>query len=147
MNFLCVDCLSKTISHWLFSENKELLPEYQVFHSFLLNFFSSEEQEFCLKCRRKSTTILCPYCYTNEVFWWLFTKDIQLAKKFVHLFNFDFLGTGFYPHTKTRNLNSVIINEDQDNFVEIGICENCGQFSENLKKENGSWLCESCREE
>jgi len=147
INFLCTDCLSKTISRWLSSQDKQLLVEYQKFNSFLLNFFSSDEQEFCVKCKRKSNTILCPYCYTNEVFWWLFTKNINLAKKFAYLFNFDFLGTGFYPHAKTRNLKPIIITEDQDNFNEIGICESCGQLSENLKKENGLWLCESCREE
>ena len=28
-----------------------------------------------------------------------------------------------------------------------GICENCGNYSENLKYVNGKWLCENCREE
>lgn len=147
MNFLCTDCLKQAISSWLSSESNQLLADYQVFHSLLSNFFSGNEQEFCVKCKKKSNTILCPYCYTNEVFWWLFNKNINLAKKFVHLFNFDFLDIGFFPHTKTRNLKPIIISEDQENFDEIGICESCGQLSENLKKENGVWLCESCREE
>ncbi|MEM7825889.1 MAG: hypothetical protein QW412_03465, partial [Candidatus Aenigmatarchaeota archaeon] len=104
MNFLCIDCLKQAISSWLSSESKQLLADYQVFHSLLSNFFSSDEQEFCVKCKKKSNTILCPYCYTNEVFWWLFNKNINLAKKFAHLFNFDFLDIGFFPHSKTRNL-------------------------------------------
>ena len=28
-----------------------------------------------------------------------------------------------------------------------GICESCGNYSENLKYVNGKWLCETCREE
>ncbi|MEM5883157.1 MAG: hypothetical protein QXQ77_02870 [Candidatus Aenigmatarchaeota archaeon] len=147
INFLCTDCLGETISRWLSIENNNLLAEYQAFHFFLKNFFSSDEQEFCVKCKRKTNTILCPYCYTNEVFWWIFSKNVKLAKKFTHLFNFDFLGTGFFVHEKTRNLSPIIINEDQENLDEIGICEACGQVAENLKKKNGTWLCESCREE
>ncbi|MEM5834511.1 MAG: hypothetical protein QXQ69_01520 [Candidatus Aenigmatarchaeota archaeon] len=147
INFLCIDCINQTISRWLSQERTSLLQEYQTIHLFLRNFFSSDEQEFCVKCKKKSSTVLCPYCYTNEIFWWIFSKDISLAKKFAHLFNFDFQGTGFYNHEKTRNLVPVILNEDPENLEEIGICEACGQFSENLKKKNGSWLCESCREE
>jgi len=31
--------------------------------------------------------------------------------------------------------------------VTSGICESCGEYSENLKLVNGQWLCESCRED
>ncbi|MEM7825509.1 MAG: hypothetical protein QW412_01455 [Candidatus Aenigmatarchaeota archaeon] len=147
MNFLCVECLNQSISKWLLLENSELLADYQKFHLLLSIFFSSDEQEFCVKCKKKSSTILCPYCYTSEVFLWLLEKNTKTAKKFAYLFNFDFFGSGLFPHTKARNLNGIIISEDKENFDEIGVCENCGQTSENLKKKNGIWLCESCREE
>ena len=28
-----------------------------------------------------------------------------------------------------------------------GICENCGEYSDNLRNVGGQWLCETCREE
>ncbi|MDI6798786.1 MAG: hypothetical protein QMD12_02200 [Candidatus Aenigmarchaeota archaeon] len=145
-NFLCVNCLNKTISAWLSSLNNKILNDYESFHLNLLNKFSSEEnQEKCIKCRRTTNTVLCPYCYVNEVFWWIFNKDINLAKKFVRLFDFDFLGTGYLPENKIRNFKATII-VDEEKTIESGICEGCGQASVDLKEENGIWLCESCRE-
>jgi len=145
-NFLCISCLNKTISTWLLSLNNNLLNDYEFFHLSLLDQFSSDEnQEKCIKCRRITNTVLCPYCYVNEVFWWIFNKDINLAKKFVRLFNFDFLNMGYLPETKTRNLKQIAIF-DEEKTLESGICESCGQASVDLKEENGIWLCESCRE-
>jgi len=31
--------------------------------------------------------------------------------------------------------------------ITSGICESCGEYSEELKLVNGEWLCESCRED
>lgn len=145
-NFLCVNCLNKTVSTWLSSEKKELLKDYNEFHQTILNEFTSDDnQEKCIKCRNMTNTVLCPYCYVNEVFWWVFSKNTDLARKFVRLFNFDFLGTGYLPKPKTRNLEPAIFVEEEEP-TDIGICENCGNTSDNLRNVGGDWLCESCRE-
>ena len=148
-NFICIDCLSSSIKKFLISERPELLEEFNSFHQKFSKFFSSqtlEKRAKCIKCMRSFDIIVCPYCYINEVFWWLFEKDTKLARKIAQLFNFDFLGTGYILNL--RKADPVITAEDGENDIsEIGICESCGQACDDLKKVNGEWLCESCREE
>ena len=31
--------------------------------------------------------------------------------------------------------------------VTVGFCEECGNYSENLRMKNGVWVCEKCFEE
>ncbi|MEM5781741.1 MAG: hypothetical protein QXD43_00915 [Candidatus Aenigmatarchaeota archaeon] len=148
-NFICVDCLADSIKKFLFFENSQLLKEFELFHKKFLRFFSShslEKMARCVKCKRIFDVMACPYCYINELFWWLFEKDLNLARKLAQFFNFDFLGTGYI--LKLRKFEPVIIDEDKEIFLsEIGICESCGQVYDDLKKINGEWLCESCRDE
>ncbi len=147
-NLLCINCMSKSISSWLSSLNPKLSKEYKKFHKKILKKFSSEENvEKCIKCRENIDTALCPYCYANEVFWWLFYRDIKVAQRFVKLFNFDFFGAGYLPDDyKKRELKEVIIT-DKEEIAQEGICENCGEYSEDLKEKNGLWLCEVCRDD
>ena len=146
-NFLCIDCLGKTVSTWLSKEKSNLVKSFNSFHSKLRAYFSSDEnEEKCIKCGRTTNAVLCPYCYVNEIFWWMFEKDMKLAKKFYRFFNFDFLGTGFLPTPKIRNLEGIIISEERREELEFGICENCGNVSENLERKDGRWICESCRD-
>ena len=47
-------------------------------------------------------------------------------------------------------LKSQLLTERELKFEEevtTGICELCGNYSENLKMSGGLWVCESCREE
>lgn len=145
-NFICIDCLKNSFSNWLATKNPKLIDEFQNFHNNLLRSFSSDEnQEFCIKCKQTIDTVLCPYCYSKEVFWWIFSKDVKLSSEFSKIFNFDFLGTGYLPTIKARNLEPILIIKGREK-TDINICENCEQPSDNLKELNGEWLCESCRE-
>lgn len=145
-NFLCMNCLGKSFSNWIDMKSPRLKNEFQIFHNHLLKIFSSDQnQEFCIKCRHTVDTVMCPYCYAKEIFWWIFSKDVKLSNKFAKIFNFDFLGIGYLPTIKTRNLEPIIII-DEKKKSDMNICENCGQTSDNLKEVNGNWLCESCRE-
>jgi len=145
-NFICVDCLGDTVHKWLDSVKPEFSTEFNSFHEKLLKYIRSEENlEKCVKCKRTIDAVMCPYCYEKEVFWWIFNKDIKLSKIFARLFNFDFLGTGYLPNVKTRNLEPVVLI-DSRKISDTNICESCGQVSDDLREENGVWLCESCRE-
>lgn len=148
-NFICVDCLADSIKKFLFFGNLQLLKDFELFHKKFSRFFSShnlEKKARCVKCKRIFDVMVCPYCYINELFWWLFEKDLNLARKVAQFFNFDFLGTGYVLNL--RKVDPVIISEDKEVFLpEIGICESCGQTSDDLEKINGEWLCESCRDE
>jgi len=145
-NFICIDCLGGTVKRWLTLVKPKLLKGFSKFHEQLFNYFSSfENQERCMKCNNVIDTVICPYCYEKEVFWWLFPKDVKLSNMFAKLFNFDFFGPGYLPTIKTRNLEPIVI-VDKKNKSDLNICENCGQVSDNLKKENESWFCETCIE-
>ncbi|RLI98744.1 MAG: hypothetical protein DRP00_01350 [Candidatus Aenigmatarchaeota archaeon] len=147
-NFICVDCLAKDVKKFLFSDKPELRKEFESFHEKFSKFFLSsnpEKKVKCIRCKRTFDVMVCPYCYINELFWWLFGKDIELARKLAQFFNFDFLGTGYV--LKLRKVEPIIIAEDQEKDLEIGICESCGQAYDGLKKVEGKWLCETCRDE
>jgi hypothetical protein len=146
-NFICIDCQYKSISKWLKSLGKNnLLNEFEKLHKKIDERFASPQNSmFCIKCKKVVETTICPYCYAKEVFWWLFRNNIILAKKFARLFNFDFLGVGYLPTIKTRNLEPVIIIDKRRN-PDLNFCENCGQALDLIYK-NGRWLCKSCADD
>jgi DNA-directed RNA polymerase subunit M/transcription elongation factor TFIIS len=145
-NYLCVDCLKGTVHTWLDSVRPSLSKNFFSFHNNLMKFAQSEDNsETCVKCKKTTDEVICPYCYEKEVFWWLFASDIRLSGIFAKLFNFDFLGAGYLPHIKTRELEPVMLS-DRNGSSDLNVCESCGQESDDLKQENGDWLCESCRD-
>lgn len=146
-NFLCIDCLGKSVNKWISSAKPEMQRDFKNFHKSLFKYISTEEnQEKCMRCRMTTDAVICPYCYEKEVFWWIFSKNPGLSQIFSRIFNFDFFGTGYLPTTKLRDLEPVVL-VDEANRSDMNLCENCGQASEDLRKENGIWLCESCRED
>jgi hypothetical protein len=145
-NFICINCLQKSVFQWLSKIDQKLANEIQAFHSSLLDKFSSDiNHEFCVKCKNTVNTVICPYCYVKEIFWLIFDKNIKVSKSLAKLFDFDFLGTGYLPVTKVRNLNPVIITYKKPKS-DFNICDSCGQISEDLKEVNGNWICETCRD-
>lgn len=145
-NLICINCLGEAVHSWLNSVKPELLKEFSTLHRQFIKYLSSDQNFIkCIKCKNIIDAVICPYCYEKEIFWLIFSKDAKLAKKFAKLFNFDFLGTGYLPTIKTRNLEPIILIDKKLN-PDMNFCESCGQASDNLKEENGSWLCETCRE-
>lgn len=145
-NFLCIDCLGSSVGKWISSVKPKMKREFRKFHKSIINHISTDEnQENCIKCKNTTDAVICPYCYEKEVFWWIFSKNPKLSQIFSKLFNFDFLGTGYLPAAKIRNLEPVIL-VDKRNRSDMNFCENCGQASDDLREENGVWACESCRE-
>jgi hypothetical protein len=142
-NFICIDCLGKDVHSWL-STRPDILTPFTAFQKNLFKYFSTTENlEKCIRCGDTTDTVLCPYCYANEVFWLIFSKDKKLAAEFAKIFNFDFQGPGYMVHTRTRDLQPIILVDDQKK-PDMNICDNCGQFSDYLKEKDGAWLCESC---
>jgi protein-arginine kinase activator protein McsA len=130
------------------SSRPEILSEFEKFSQDLKNRFeSSLEREKCIKCGEKTEVIICPYCYTKEVFDFLSLKDRKLAEDFIQIFNFDFLKVGHLSESiSTRNLIPIIIADKKENS-DLNICENCGNQSEDLREVNGSYICEVCEDE
>jgi recombinational DNA repair protein RecR len=142
-----VNCLEDSVQKWLNSK-PEILNDFKNFSQNLKAIFeSSVEEEKCIICGRKTGTIICPYCYTKEVFDFLFSKDKSLGENFIKIFNFDFLKVGHSSKTiLTKNLMPIIIAE-KEKESDINICENCGNQSEDLREVNGSYICEVCEDE
>lgn len=160
-NFICVDCFLEAVKKWLRSKYEdELIPAIERRHEELKRLLSSDFNcGTCIKCKSEVTAWACPCCYLYEMYCVIKTEKPELAKEFESMFNYDFLYRHGYSQLtfwqslnrqilSTRNFQPVIIAHapDKRNKPDMCICENCGQPSARLKKQNGSWLCESCRE-
>lgn len=147
-NHICVDCLENSVEKWFEKFNLSILPEFKKFSESLKKHFeSSFEREKCIKCKRENETIFCPYCYSKEIFDFLLTKNGALAKSFIRIFNFDFLGTGYESLlVPTNNLPQLILTDEQEDH-DLNICENCGNQSEDLRNVNGNYICGECEDE
>jgi hypothetical protein len=140
-NFLCIDCLESHIKRWL---PVRLAHEFDKFHHTFSKHFRSmfSEPEYCMHCKSHKNKPVCPYCYTNEVYHWLKVRDRNLAGRFITLFFFDFERTGFRDPVKMDNLTP--ITEDIDVETEFGICDECGEYSEELHHADCGWVCKAC---
>lgn len=144
-SFICPDCLGKDIGQWL---PKDLSLKFSEFHRSLVDSFKpiAYKPIFvpCIKCKRKTVATICPFCYITEVFNWLRDKDEGLASV---LFRFlplarDWKITekdgcawkeGFRPMTEMRRGKR-----------DIGLCDECGEYSEELVMHNSKWVCRDC---
>lgn len=144
-NFLCLDCLREDIEAWIPSAH---IARFLEFHnSFTNHFLGHADATFdsCLKCKGRKQSQVCAFCYINELISWASNTDSQLAdhmrKSFV--FSFERKGEfdGFFRNTRLEPLTQ--INCERESF---GICDNCGEYSEELEQKEGSWLCSECRE-
>ena len=140
-NFLCIDCLGKNVEQWL---PKGFGPQFTKFHTFLKTHFhtmSADNFEPCLDCTKFNETPLCPYCYTHEVYHWISSMSPDTAQKFSKIFF-------FYPFEGSEHIKSdqapieAIYNEKQN----MGMCDNCGEYSDTLNQLEGGWICEICKE-
>jgi hypothetical protein len=140
-NFICSDCLSDSLKKWL---PDQYMYQYAIFHDTLANHFKFKtlEENKCLSCSSYDGFTICPYCYTNEVFQWLKGFNKRLAEDFVNMFRFDFEGSGF-KNSLTRS-DAEPITEEENPKEEFGICDDCGEYSEELVYFDGEWVCKNC---
>ena len=139
-NFLCIDCLKEDISKWL---PTRIAPVFKEFHSNFSSYFRSMTSHgLCMHCKSMKNKPVCPYCYTNEIYHWLKREDSDLASRFMKLFFFDFGGSGFAENVRMDNL--VPITGEGEDGKDSGICDECGEYSEELDLKEGSWVCRAC---
>ena len=132
-NFVCTDCISAGI--------RDFLPSH--FHRDFLSFHSSLNRHFhvtpsttCVQCKTKKGFALCPYCYTTEVHGWLDGENRPLAERFLSIFSFGF---GDEALGQFSNPADVSIAPQ-----EFGICDDCGEYGDELVSLDGEWICREC---
>jgi hypothetical protein len=132
--------LAQDIKRWL---PPATAPKFLAFHNQFVGYFHSNldaDFNWCLNCKTQKEAALCPYCYTNEVIYWLKAKSPVLANRFAQLFPFDFERVGHKPVFRT-NSEPIEGVKEKSHF---GICDSCGEYSEKLVSVDGEWHCESC---
>jgi len=142
-NFFCPDCLATDIKKWL---PVSLASQFDAFHKHLLSYFHSglnNAFNWCLNCKTLKEASICPYCYTNEVIYWLKDKNVSLANKFAQLFPFDFEKIG---HKEFFRTHIHPITDKAPLNMQFGICDCCGEYSDELVNIDGEWVCEKCRD-
>lgn len=127
LNFLCMQCVGKDVADFL---PKPMRKGFGGFHrAFSLTLSSGPMQNdavACLNCRSTQESPICPECYAEEVSSWLEERSPAVAKKFLKTFSFD-----------TRESETV----EEEGF---GICDECGDYGEDLVFADGEWMCHEC---
>ncbi len=141
-NFFCSDCLADDIKHSL---PGGLQTGFASFHRQFTGYFHSNLDttfNWCLNCKTLKEASICPYCYGNEVVYWLKAHSPGLAKRIIRLLPWDF------GRVKTEApVNPDIEPIDTEvKRTQFGICDGCGEYSDGLESKEGEWLCEDCRD-
>jgi len=145
-NFLCLDCLGEDISRWLPTEQTS---RFTAFHrSFVGHFITPVDATFdtCLKCRGVREAEVCSFCYLNEFMSWVNATEPDLASKLANSFVFSFERKGefdgFFKNTRFRP-----VTDNRCNRETSGLCDSCGEYSEELEARDNGLLCLECRED
>jgi len=140
-NFVCIDCLSKDISKWL---PEDLSSRFGAYNDWFLEMFDYQHQDaehHNILCNSGTTSNICIYCYVNEVYQWLCEHDKAVAKRFRDLFSFGMKKTDF---REVILAHAEPISEVENMREEFGICDECGEYSDELQLLNGRWICHEC---
>lgn len=138
-NFICIECLEKQISGMI-PEN--LRAGFSEFHRVLYGHFRSKTDRFmpCLKCRISDAPHICMPCYLNEVHSWF--RENRLLRKLRRNLSLDFEALKI----NLKNHSALPITEIETHRRDSGICDECGEYSENLVLFNSEWVCRECRD-
>ena len=140
-NFICINCLAKNIRRIL---SEEPLKKFTDFHKKFLKHFHSKSDRFfhCLNCKLSNAPPICMDCYMYEVSSWFKNPDASIIKNIQKKFHFD-----FKKHEKIICGHVILpITENQNIERESGICDECGEYSDELILINGEWICPGCSE-
>ena len=135
-NFICVDCIAEGIRDFLPSVFRSSFDSFQ--HTLSIYFHGDESAgNACLSCHKHCSFALCHYCYTSEVYQWLEETNQPLAKRFMNVFSF-----GFYsPSLASASQEPVAWEQRKE---DAGICDECGNYSDELFLLSGEWACRDC---
>lgn len=135
-NFICPDCIAHGIKDFLPSN---FVVGFTKFHQSFLSHFRNGglPMNTCLECKSKELTV-CPYCYTHEVHSWLGKRNKSMATQFMNIFSFGFNDKPSHLPVGTEPISTDVSRED------FGICDECGEYTEELVLLGGEWVCKGC---
>ena len=147
-NFICPNRLATSMKDWLPSK---IVDGFIRFHNVFLKHFNSEYCSFgnvrshCesknVICTESDRARVCAFCYITEVYEWLNHKNSAVAEQFLQIFS---LG---YKKVRYKFENKIVrqaITESRTWKKDSGICDECGEYSDELNIENGEWVCKAC---
>jgi len=143
-SYICVDCLGRDIINWLPSS---LAQDFSKFHDGFTKHFDSNLDvtfETCVKCNKTKEANTCPFCYIVEAFHWIKERDTQLAYtlyKMLPLAN-DWRITHLHGCVWKEGYRP--LGEVEDRKTHLGICDNCGEYSDELVQIDDQWVCKEC---
>ena len=144
-SFICPDCLAKDIEVWL---PHPLSEQFSRFHkNFFGHFHANLDAGFqhCLRCKTLSEAAICPFCYITEVSNWLKSKRSPYAKKLLKTLPSDSEWRVIERDGGYVWKNGVEpLVESKSPKREYGICDECGEYSDELTFINGEWVCREC---
>jgi hypothetical protein len=141
-NFACIRHMGEGIAQWLPSPTRELFEKENARFLDTFSYMHMDSGRHALS--RSGGEPVCIYCYVNEVFQWLSGMDKAIAKRFRRMFSFGM---------KKEDFREIIIShadpitEGMPDMSEFGVCDGCGEYSEELSKTREGWVCEGCRNE
>jgi len=143
-SYICPKCLAEDIKNWLPTIHSD---PFKKFHATLEKFFEPNlDTTFiqCLHCKTSAPASICPFCYVVEVFNWLNPIDQELAK---HMFKMlplakDWVVTEHSGCVWKEGFRPLI--EQEEKKEEFGVCDECGEYTDELVLINGEWVCNEC---
>lgn len=148
-SYICTDCLAEGIKSWL---PKTLSAGFDRFHQHISSHFrnfKADASDFlrCVHCRTESEVTLCPFCYMSQVYYWLKTKEPVLAARLFKMLPID-------KNSFVNEMDGVMwkngvkpITMSEEQSKDFGICDDCGEYSDDLAPIDGKWICPECLQE
>jgi hypothetical protein len=145
-NFICPGCLYKSVQQWIWRREPRLVRRFRRFHERFIETLVSQKTAICVACRKEYYHMICPYDYLKEVYAWMedFLQPEKL-KEFLRIFSMGFKKMERNMDRKFfyRNHGPALHGSER---AEIGICELCENFSEDLRRDASNRIvCEHCR--
>ncbi len=144
-SYICPHCLAKEIGAWL---PRRFSSEFRKFSRSFLEHFASFESNLtrvrCIRCHKVKEATMCSFCYISEVFSWLQDRNKKLARTLFMALPLD-AGSRISGIGGMWSQQITPISYEEKGSEE-GICEECGEHSQETTLVNGRWVCESCME-
>ncbi len=141
-SYICPECLEEDIRKWLPSD---ISTEFAMFSKTFLKHFNPDDSDFqvCLHCRTEKPVTVCPFCYIAEVCRWLEEKGFKQGKTLLRMLP---LGSDYVlTETGCQWSDGIKPVGEPNQVTDEGLCESCGQYSDDIRCVDGRWLCENCR--